>query len=253
MSELVEVLGVRITDVTIDEAVGRLEALLRDPEKRSRSVFFVNAHTLNLAAEDPAYRRVLDEADLVFGDGTGVRWAARLRGVRLVDNVNGTDLVPRFLETGGDAPVRTYLLGATAETIERTARAVRERFPRVELVGWRDGYLGPGEAPAVVERINEARPDLLLVGMGNPKQERWIHEHQAALRVPLCIAVGGLFDHWAGNLRRAAPLVRRLGFEWLQLLIQQPHKAGRYVLGNPRFLARSARWALSGRLGGRAA
>jgi N-acetylglucosaminyldiphosphoundecaprenol N-acetyl-beta-D-mannosaminyltransferase len=89
----------------------------------------------------------------------------------------------------------------------------------------------------------------LLVGMGNPLQERWIHDHEAALDVPVMMAVGGLFDHWAGNLRRAPAFVRRLGFEWLQLLLQQPHKFPRYALGNPMFLARTARWALAARRG----
>jgi N-acetylglucosaminyldiphosphoundecaprenol N-acetyl-beta-D-mannosaminyltransferase len=94
--ESVEVLGVRVTDLTMSAAVERIEALLRHEEPRTRTVFFVNAHTLNLATEDPAYRECLRTADVLFGDGTGVRWAARMRGRRLRDNVNGTDLCPPF-------------------------------------------------------------------------------------------------------------------------------------------------------------
>lgn len=90
----------------------------------------------------------------------------------------------------------------------------------------------------MIEKINVARPDLLLVGMGNPRQEYWIHAHKAKLRVPVCIGVGGLFDHWAGNLKRAPLWVRRQGFEWLQILLQQPFKWRRYLVGNPKFLIR---------------
>ncbi len=85
-----------------------------------------------------------------------------------------------------------------------------------------------------------ARPNLLLVGMGNPRQEQWIDRYLPQLRVPLTMGTGGLFDHWAGNLKRAPYWVRRIGCEWMQLLLQQPHKCRRYLLGNPVFLARIA-------------
>lgn len=241
--EIIDVLGVEVTDITMSAAVARVEALIVHAEPRTRTVFFVNAHTLNLAIEDPDYLACLRTADVVFGDGTGVRWAARLRGRELRDNVNGTDLVPLLLTQLGGRGYRYYLLGATADTIERAAAHARRSHPGWELVGTRNGYMQPEQVPAVVAAINEARPHVLFVGMGNPLQERWLHANQAALRVPVCVAVGGLFDHWAGNLRRAAPWVRRLGFEWLQLLLQQPHKFQRYVLGNPKFLVRAARWA----------
>jgi len=240
----IDVLGVRVTDTTIPKAIERIDALLRSPEGRTHTVFFVNAHTLNLATEDPAYRACLNGADLVFGDGTGVRWAARMRRRRLLDNVNGTDLLPPLLAATSGRGLRLYLLGATADTIERTAQTVRDTFPGWALAGYRDGYMTPEEVPAVVARINEARPDLLLVGMGNPLQERWLADNQRALSVPVAVAVGGLFDHWAGNLKRAPRWVRRFGFEWLQLLVQQPHKAQRYLIGNPLFLWRAVRAAV---------
>jgi len=91
--------------------------------------------------------------------------------------------------------------------------------------------------------INRAAPDMLLVAMGNPLQERWLHAHLPALRVPVSVGVGGLFDHWAGNLRRAPVWVRRLGIEWVQILLHQPHKWRRYVLGNPKFIVRAVREA----------
>ncbi len=89
------ILGVAIADVSTSEAIGIVHAMLRRQDGRTRRVYFVNAHSLNIAASDPDYRRILNAGDTVFGDGTGVRWAARLRGVRLRDNVNGTDFIPR--------------------------------------------------------------------------------------------------------------------------------------------------------------
>ena len=234
----VSVLGVRIANMHEFEAVCRLEQWINEYRGQSKAVYFVNAHTLNLAAREPAYRDLLNRSQCVFGDGTGVRWAARARGVRMKANLNGTDLIPRlFRDTAGQG-YRYFLLGATAETIARAAASAQDRFPGWTLAGHHHGYIDMQHAPDVIKQINDARPHALLVGMGNPLQEQWIDRHLDQLRVPLCFGTGGLFDHWAGNLRRAPHWVRRLGYEWVQLLVQQPHKWRRYLLGNPAFLRR---------------
>ena len=231
------IFGVPIADVSMRDALEICRSTLASAPERARSIFFVNASTLNLAYEDPAYRSVLAESDWVFGDGTGVRWAVRfLHGARLLDNVNGTDLAPALLGRG--LGLRYYLLGASADAIERAAAHARAAFPGWQLVGHHHGYVAIDACDAVVDKINASRPHLLLVGMGNPKQELWIHAQRARLAVPLCIGIGGLLDYWAGDLARAPAWVRRLGFEWVHLLLAQPRKFRRYVFGNPLFLAR---------------
>lgn len=240
-----ELFGVRLLDVTRAEAASLLEAWIRSPGDRTRAAFIVNAHTLNLAWEDAAYREVLNEADVVFGDGTGVRLAARLKGVRVQDNLVGTDLVPELFAAAGSTGLTCFLLGGGPGTAQRAAERIEWDFPGVRVVGYHHGYLDPTEGARVVDAINARRPDLLLVAMGNPLQERWIHAHARVLRVPLALGVGGLFDHWAGNLERAPVWVRRWGIEWVQILLQQPHKWRRYLLGNPRFVVRAVREARS--------
>ena len=206
----------------------------------TRRVYFVNAHSLNVAASNPAYREILNAGDRVFGDGTGVRWAARLRGVRLRDNINGTDFIPSLFRATSRCGHSCFLLGADASTIEVAADFARRTFPGWRLSGWHHGYLADQAVDAaVVERINEAKPDLLLVGMGNPLQEQWIDRHLPALHVPVCIGVGGLFDFWAGNVSRSPRWLRRIGHEWLWRLWQEPRRmARRYLIGNPLFLGR---------------
>jgi N-acetylglucosaminyldiphosphoundecaprenol N-acetyl-beta-D-mannosaminyltransferase len=237
-SSHVSVFGVRICNLAQHDAVALLEEALCEYDGQSRAVYFVNAHTLNLASRRMGYRTLLNRAYRVFGDGTGVRWAARLRGVRMKANLNGTDLVPRLFSDTAGRGYRYFLLGATADTIARAAAAAGERFPGWTLAGFHHGFIPKRRCRDVIEQINDANPHVLLVGMGNPLQERWIDRHLDALRVPLCMGTGGLFDHWAGNLRRAPRWVRWLGCEWAQLLLQQPHKWRRYLLGNPRFLWR---------------
>ena len=230
----VTVFGVRITDADRPAALRLLDQLRAAPG--TGSVYFVNAHTLNLAAADPAYRDLLNRADLVFGDGTGVRWAARWRGVRLQANLVGTDLVPAWLDSRPG--LRVFLLGGSPELAERAGEGFRRRFPDAELVGVHRGHLDEAASQAVIARINAARPDLLLVGMGNPVQERWIARHRDRLDAGVCLGVGGVFAYWAGALDRAPLWLRRRGFEWLHILRRHPHKARRYLLGNMAFLAR---------------
>jgi N-acetylglucosaminyldiphosphoundecaprenol N-acetyl-beta-D-mannosaminyltransferase len=276
------VLGVDITDVTRPRAIELLEEMIRQYRRRdprdqrfaspttsggvwhphippsspaercpvgTRPVFFANAHTLNLAAADRGYRQVLRAADHVFGDGTGVRWACYLKGVTVRDNLVGTDLVPAlFRETAGGG-YRYFLLGSDQQTVCRAASYAQRTFPGWGQAGYHHGYLATPELTArVIRQINLARPDLLLVGMGNPRQERWILDHQYELKVPVSMAVGGLFDYWAGNVSRAPQWLRNLGHEWLWRLGQQPKdKAKRYLVGNPVFLARILREAWASR------
>jgi N-acetylglucosaminyldiphosphoundecaprenol N-acetyl-beta-D-mannosaminyltransferase len=234
----VPLFGIDILDATSGEALALLQDALAGRRPPS-TCYFVNAHTLELASADTRYRSVLRSADLVFGDGTGVRWAVRLsHGLRLRDNVNGTDLVPALLSTSQPRRLRFFLLGAAPGAIERAAEAARSLFPDWELAGFHHGYLDAEASSRALDRIARAGPDLLLVGMGNPLQELWIDEHRKRLEVPLCIGVGGLFDYWAGDLDRAPAWMRRLGIEWLHLMWRQPRKVRRYLVGGPFFLAR---------------
>jgi N-acetylglucosaminyldiphosphoundecaprenol N-acetyl-beta-D-mannosaminyltransferase len=219
--------------------------MILDYHGRTGRVFFANAHTLNLAASDRTYRQVLRAADCVFGDGTGVRWAGYLQGVRVQDNLVGTDLVPAlFRETAG-RDYRYFLLGSDQETVRRAARYAAETFPGWTQAGFHHGYLTTADlTAAAIRQINQSQPHVLLVGLGNPLQERWIHTHRHVLKVPVCMGVGGLFDYWAGNVARAPKWLRGLGHEWIWRLWEQPaDKAKRYLVGNPLFLMRILREA----------
>jgi N-acetylglucosaminyldiphosphoundecaprenol N-acetyl-beta-D-mannosaminyltransferase len=237
--ESLDVLGVDVLDLSMEEVLVRLGALLEGPSGRAHSVFFINASTLNIAAEEPAYQDILNGADYVFADGTGVRWAARyIHGIQLRDNVNGTDFVPRFFSNTAGHGYKYYLLGATPDAIIGAAQRAQELFPGWQLAGFRHGYFDPRDEGELVDSINAASPHMLLVGMGNPRQESFIARNLHRLAVPLCLGVGGLFTYWSGDLKRAPAWVRRIGCEWIHLLVLQPHKFRRYVLGNPVFMAR---------------
>ncbi len=236
LPECVEVLGTRIQCLRTDDVLQQLMAMI--DHERAYSVYIVNAATLNLAYENPLYRAVLNRGDVVLNDGTGVRWAARYQGVKLSDNNVGTDLVPMLCERATDRNLRLYLLGGRSETTARAGEYLMGRFPGIDVVGTQHGYFLPSEEDAICADVVARAPDVVLVGMGNPLQELWIDRHLAHLKRGAVIGVGGLFDHLASNLRRAPLWVRQAGFEWAQILWQQPYKWRRYLLGNPMFLYR---------------
>jgi N-acetylglucosaminyldiphosphoundecaprenol N-acetyl-beta-D-mannosaminyltransferase len=156
----------------------------------------------------------------------------------MVENLQGTDFTPSLIDAFVGCSY--FMLGGSEPTITRAARFAAAQFPGCHLAGYHHGYLrNPESNMAVIDKINAAQPDFVLVGMGNPIQERWIHEHIDRLDTSLCLGIGGLFDFWAGNVSRAPAWLRKIGHEWAWRLLQQPgDKARRYLVGNPLFLAR---------------
>lgn len=245
------ILGVPIHDVTKDSARDWvLHQILHRTDKASAAAFFVNAHTLNLAAADPEYRALLARGDALFGDGTGVRWAAKLQGIRVRDNLVGTDFVPHLFTTSPPDRFSYFMLGATQATVDRAAEYAQREFLHWRLAGVHHGYVKEESVSrAAIDQINASDANIVLVGMGNPIQERWIERWKGEIRVPVCLGIGGLFDYWAGNVERAPQWVRKIGYEWAWRLYQEPTaKAKRYLIGNPLFLYHITRERLLGKL-----
>lgn len=241
----VPLLDLHLTDATYPEAARLLDALVRRRDQ-ARMVHFVNAHTFNQASRDGRYRRALARSEHLFGDGTGVRWAVRsLCGVRLRANLNGTDLVPYFLRERARSGRRVFLLGTRDEVLRRAVATVERTFPGWEICGFHHGFFDASEDLRVVRQINGTAPDLLLVAMGNPRQELWVDRNLPRLEVPLSMGVGALFDYWAGVERRAPAWMRGAGIEWLYRMLFQRGKLTRYLFGNPEFLwtVARAKWA----------
>lgn len=199
-------------------------------------VAIANAHTLNLARAADSYR-VLLRNTLVLNDGIGVSIASKLKYSRkFSENLNGTDFVPRYLAESR-IKLRVFLLGASSDVAKACFEQCRQRFPQHEWLGFNHGYFSPAQHHAICERIRETRPDVLLVGMGNPLQEFWIHQYGASTGAKLCIGVGGLFDFLAGRVNRAPSWVRRLRSEWVYRLAVEPRRMWRrYLIGNLTFL-----------------
>lgn len=232
----VYVFGIPFWNPTLAQFLDWWRAALTSEERRSRCVVLANAHTLNLACQDPEYADVLRSMEVRLNDGVGFRIASGMRSVSVKHNFNGTDLIPLLLERL-DRPARVFLYGAKEEVNALTAKRMAERFVAVEVVGRCNGYEDP---ELVAEQIRRSDADVLLVALGNPKQEWFMALHRHQLNVKVQIGCGGLFDFLSGVKPRAPLPIRRRGLEWAFRLMIEPRRMWRrYVLGNPVFLARA--------------
>ncbi len=158
------------------------------------TVAFLNAHCVNTAAADPAYRKALRAAEYVLPDGAGIGLAARLNGQALKDNLNGTDLCLPLCQEAARLGKSLYLLGAAPGVAEAAARNLMLNVPGLRIVGKRDGYFDPVQSDAVISEINGTGADIVMVAMGVPLQDIWLHQHRSKLDAQLALGVGALFD-----------------------------------------------------------
>ena len=224
-----------LCNVTLEQAVDiALECL---EGKAPSTIFFLNAHCVNIARENTVYRDALRNATYVFGDGIGVRLAAYWQRTPLVDNVNGTDLFPRLCEALQQTDKRIFLLGGEPGIAEEMKQQMEMQYPGLTFCGTQHGFFQPEETTQIRERIRESKTDLLLIALGVPRQELWIAEHLESCNVKAAMGVGGLFDFYSGKNRRAPVWMRRIGLEWLHRLYLEPHRLWkRYLIGNLQFI-----------------
>ena len=235
-----EMLGVKIDNVQMSAAISMVIA--RAKQGQPSQFAFVNADCLNKCCNDPSYARALSRQDAVFADGSGIRMAAALRNMTISDNVNGTDMFPLLCAAAAEQGVAIYLLGAKPGVAEAVANNMLKQFPMLKIAGTRDGFIKPDEEAGVIAAINASGAGILLVAMGAPRQELWALKHRNALKVPVTMGVGGLFDFYSGNISRAPIWLRKAGFEWIWRFLQEPRRMWRrYFVGNPLFLFRTLR------------
>jgi N-acetylglucosaminyldiphosphoundecaprenol N-acetyl-beta-D-mannosaminyltransferase len=231
------IFGVELDEVASDaEARGRLIALLEGD--RSAAVFTPNPEILLRAQRDPAYAEVLNAADLALPDGTGVAIVLSLRERRIVRRWPGVELGARLVRLAAERGDRVAFLGSAPEVAERALARWRAALPALDACVVAPGVtvgpdglgITPEDEAATVEAIHSAEPRIVLVGLGAPKQERWIAAHLRTFpTVRIQIGVGGAFDMWAGRFRRAPRPLHAVGLEWAWRLALEPSRLPRIL------------------------
>lgn len=233
----------RLLNTWIDVMSGRevLGVVSDRTNAGARHLCYVNAHSLNLAYRDSSYRDALSRAHLVLNDGIGVDLAARMRGRRFLENLNGSDFTLRLLSLAAEERWRVYLYGGEPGIAGAARDRLCEKIDGLEIVGVCDGF-SPWTAEQIVEDIRAACADVVIVALGQPLQELWLDAHLPGTGCHLGVGVGAFLDFVSGRVTRAPRWMNRLGIEWLFRLGQEPGRLWRrYVVGNPLFLFRAWR------------
>ncbi len=224
--------------VTRDGALAAIAALVA--RGAGGAVFTPNVDHVVMAEDDAEFRDAYARASLALADGAPVVWASRLLGARVPEKLSGSDMLVPMARLAAERGWRVYLLGGGPGAAAEAARRLRDAYG-VRVVGVDDAFVAPradpaGDAP-VLARIRAARPDLVFVGLGAPKQELFITRARAAIGPAVCVGVGASLDFVAGTLRRAPAWMSRAGLEWLFRLGQEPRRLWRrYLIQDPRFV-----------------
>jgi N-acetylglucosaminyldiphosphoundecaprenol N-acetyl-beta-D-mannosaminyltransferase len=241
----IAILGCRVDAVDAGEAVERIAALAVAPSPSI--VVTLGVEMVMEAQRNARFRALVDRSALSLCDTVGILLASRMRGGPLRTRVTGVDLIgPLAGRSAQRGDLRLYLFGAAPGVAERAAAALERDYAGVRVMGTRNGYFAPQESGAIAAAIAQSGANVLLIGLGSPKQEFWLEDHLAATGAGVGLGVGGSFDVIAGATVRAPNLMRRLGLEWLYRLISEPAR-WRRQLALPKFALAAVREAFLAR------
>lgn len=241
---LINILGVQVHPLTVDQLHEELAQLIETDAHAE--VLHVNVHGMNLSADNPWLRDYLNQAEIVFCDGAGIILGARILGQHIPERITYADWMWQLAEFAAARGYSFYFLGAKPGIAQTAADRMIAHFPELKIAGVRDGYFnkdnGHPDNEAVLADINAARPNILVVGMGMPMQERWLLDNWSRIDANIALTGGAVFDYISGDLKRAPTWMTDNGLEWLGRLLIEPRRLWqRYIVGNPVFLARVIR------------
>lgn len=236
-----QVMTITFDNITMEQAVG---AAMGHIAARSRCrVVTPNAEFALEAKKNPRFLNILNNSQLVLADGISVVLASKIIGDPMQGRVTGVGFAQALAEAMAKEGHSLYLLGAKPGVAEQAAEKLQQTYPGLKIAGTHDGYFQ--DAAPVVEAINAAKPDALLVCLGAPKQEYFMEEHDAALEVPVMAGLGGSMDVLAGNVKRAPEFYQKHGLEWLYRLVKEPQRWKR-MIKLPLYLLDALVWKIKG-------
>jgi N-acetylglucosaminyldiphosphoundecaprenol N-acetyl-beta-D-mannosaminyltransferase len=234
----VSVLGVAFDSLTPDGAAAAAMELIAAPHDGTPYIVTPNPEVVWSARTSPALRKAIGAASLVLPDGVGITLGARLLGTPLAGRAPGIDVAEKVIARLAGSGGSVYLLGAKPGVAEKAGEKLAEKYPGLVIAGARDGYFT--EDSEAFDDINARSPDFLLICLGFPRQEIWAYNNRKRLGARLAACLGGTLDVFAGNVRRAPIVFRKLGLEWLYRLIREPWRARR-MTALPKFMLAALR------------
>lgn len=233
MSDKVNILGVKVDKVNIDQASDKIIEFIKNGEK-GKCVFTPNSEIIMMAYRDKNFCDLLNSSDILTADGIGVVYASRIVKNPIAERAAGYDIACLTLQKLSDIGGTLYLFGSKPGVAEEAGKNITAKYPGVKIVGYSDGYFDETKEKTIINNIKKCSPDLLFVCLGAPKQEKWINEHKAELNAGVSLGIGGSLDVFAGTVKRAPEFYTKHGIEWLYRLAKQPSRFVR-MLDLPRF------------------
>lgn len=235
MTERIHIAGIPVDNLDMDEALDVIEGFVTS--RAPHMGVAINPEKVIKAKRDKTLERVLRKSNLNFCDGIGIIWACRVfYHKRIKSRVTGVDLFLRLLDLADTRGWRLFLLGSRSDVLSKVVAIVKERYPGLTVAGSHDGYFTSGDEPSLVAEIAASRADIMFVGMGSPKQEKFLAENLSTMGVPFAMGVGGSYNVLSGEFKRAPAHIQRLGLEWLYRFVLDPKRLPR-ILSLPRFIS----------------
>lgn len=206
----------------MDQTIDRLESFIK--EGTPHQVVTADSNGIVLAQSDSELFEILNTAELVTADSVGVIWAAKRKGEPLPERVSGVDIFAKLCQRSAEKGYRIFLLGSAPGVAEMAAERCRLLYPGCNIVGSKHGYFPEDSDELIAQEVAEAKPDILFVAMGMPRQEKFIHRTQDIVKAPIAIGVGGTLDVFSGRVKRAPAWVQKLKMEWVWRTLQNPKK-----------------------------
>ena len=237
------ILNTYVNAMSMDETVEAVEEMVERRVPVQHVV--INALKINLMRKDEKLRKIVNECPLINADGFSILLAARLLNVPVKERVTGCDLFMRLVENSSVRGYKIYLFGAREEVVEKVKEIFEEKYPSLQVVGYRNGYFTEEEEPQIVKNMAASGADIMFVAFSSPKKEYWIRQHLKDLNIPFVMGVGGSFDVIAGATKRAPLWMQKCGLEWFYRFMQEPRRLwNRYMVGNISFMMYVLRYKL---------
>lgn len=235
----IKFLNTEVDNLTMSEAVKRIEQLIL--KKKPSYVVTPNVDHIVKLENDTEFQEVYREADLILTDGKPLIWISNMKGKPIKEKISGSDLFPRVCELAAKKNYKVFLLGAAEGIAERAANNLKAKYNGLNIVGTYSPNFGfendEKEINEIIKMINEARPEILAVGLGAPKQEKFIWKFKNELNVPISLAIGASIDFEAGNIKRAPKWMQNIGFEWFYRLCKEPKRMyKRYLIDDIKII-----------------
>ena len=231
MLEEIKILGVKVNNVTLEESYLRTKELIETSNKSCQMVFAPNVEFIMKAQKDKEFFEILNKSKLSTPDSVGVEIAAKKMGKPIKERIQGQKYFRKIVEEGEKLGWSFYILGGKGDTPNKAVENLKKIYPKLNIVGLHEGFFESKEIEeTVIEEINSLKPNILIVAMGAPIQEKWIYENKDRLKVDVACGQGGTLDYEAGNIKRAPEFFQKHGIEWLWRLVRQPTRIVRMMV-----------------------